>query len=140
MYTTAAAQFRSHSLINAADRLTGGDADVEDLSVGRAVAVASPAGESGCEIGRGEFVRGQTVRCRQQKRTVIAPCAGGLGVREWVLWTALGASIDRDLAVVAALTLRLVWFVGEAVASASIFAIRPPVTATLAPDTRLSEL
>ncbi len=37
----------------------------------------------------------------------IAP--GGLGVREWVLWTSLAAAVDRDLAVVAALVLRLAW-------------------------------
>jgi uncharacterized membrane protein YbhN (UPF0104 family) len=43
---------------------------------------------------------------------------GGLGVREWVLWTSLGALIDRDRAVLAALGLRLVWLVGELVAAA----------------------
>jgi len=53
----------------------------------------------------------------------IAP--GGLGVREWVLWTALASAIDRDLAVVAALVLRLAWVVGEVVASAVLFAARP---------------
>ena len=61
---------------------------------------------------------------------------GGLGVREWVLWTALGASIDQDLAVVAALTLRLVWFVGEVVASAAVWAIRPPLSSTLDANSR----
>ena len=53
----------------------------------------------------------------------IAP--GGLGVREWVLWTALASAIDRDLAVVAALVLRLAWVAGEVVASAVLFAVRP---------------
>jgi len=53
----------------------------------------------------------------------IAP--GGLGVREWVLWTALGSALDRDLAVVAALTLRLAWVIGEVLAAAALLAIRP---------------
>lgn len=53
----------------------------------------------------------------------IAP--GGLGVREWVLWTALAAAIDRDLAVVAALVLRLAWVVGEVLAAALLIAVRP---------------
>jgi glycosyltransferase 2 family protein len=53
----------------------------------------------------------------------IAP--GGLGVREWVLWTALGALIDRDRAVVAALVLRLVWVAAEVVAAAALLPIRP---------------
>ena len=50
---------------------------------------------------------------------------GGLGVREWVLWTALASALDRDLAVVAALGLRLVWVVGEAVAAAVLIGVRP---------------
>ena len=53
----------------------------------------------------------------------IAP--GGLGVREWVLWTALAATIDRDLAVVAALALRLAWVLAEVGAGAALMAIRP---------------
>ena len=52
----------------------------------------------------------------------IAP--GGLGVREWVLWTALGATVDRDLAVVSALALRLAWVVGEGVAALVVAPIR----------------
>jgi len=50
---------------------------------------------------------------------------GGLGVREWVLWTALGSAIDRDLAVVSALALRLAWVVGELVTAAVLVSIRP---------------
>jgi hypothetical protein len=46
----------------------------------------------------------------------IAP--GGLGVREWVLWTSLGSLIDRDRAVLAALGLRVVWLAGELVMGA----------------------
>jgi uncharacterized membrane protein YbhN (UPF0104 family) len=48
----------------------------------------------------------------------IAP--GGLGVREWALWTGLGAALDHDRAVVAALLLRLVWVVGELIAAAVV--------------------
>jgi uncharacterized membrane protein YbhN (UPF0104 family) len=62
----------------------------------------------------------------------IAP--GGLGVREWVLWTALAAAIDRDRAVVAALVLRLAWVVGEVLAAALLVAIRPRVHAAGAVD------
>jgi len=50
---------------------------------------------------------------------------GGLGVREWVLWTALAAVIDRDHAVVAALVLRLAWVLGEILAAAVVSVIRP---------------
>jgi glycosyltransferase 2 family protein len=53
----------------------------------------------------------------------IAP--GGLGVREWVLWTALGSAIDRDLAVVAALVLRLAWVMGEVIVASALTAFRP---------------
>jgi hypothetical protein len=60
----------------------------------------------------------------------IAP--GGLGVREWVLWTALASAIDRERAVVAAIVLRLAWIVGEVVAAALLVAIRGPVPAARA--------
>jgi glycosyltransferase 2 family protein len=53
----------------------------------------------------------------------IAP--GGLGVREWVLWTSLESAVDREMAVVAALALRLTWVVGECLAAAAIGAARP---------------
>jgi hypothetical protein len=43
-----------------------------------------------------------------------------------VLWTALASAIDRDLAVVAALVLRLSWVTGEVLATAALLAIRPP--------------
>ncbi len=56
---------------------------------------------------------------------VVPISPGGLGVREWVLWTALASAIDRDLAVVAALVLRLSWVVGEILAAAVLFGIRP---------------
>jgi len=61
----------------------------------------------------------------------IAP--GGLGVREYVLWTALASALDRDLAVLAALVLRLSWVVGEVVAGAACLAIRPRVGGGQAP-------
>lgn len=38
---------------------------------------------------------------------------GGLGVREWVLWTSLSTVLDREASVVAALALRLCWIGGE---------------------------
>jgi glycosyltransferase 2 family protein len=59
---------------------------------------------------------------------VIGVAPGGLGVREWVLWTALaalGSSIDQDIAVVAALALRLSWVVGEILAALMLAVIRP---------------
>ncbi|WP_435009610.1 lysylphosphatidylglycerol synthase domain-containing protein [Tundrisphaera lichenicola] len=59
---------------------------------------------------------------------VVPVSPGGLGVREWVLWTALASAIDQDLAVVAALVLRLAWVVGEVAAAALLFAIRPSPT------------
>ncbi len=57
---------------------------------------------------------------------VVPISPGGLGVREWVLWTALASAIDRDLAVVAALLLRLAWVIGEVLVAAALTAIRPP--------------
>jgi hypothetical protein len=53
----------------------------------------------------------------------VAP--GGLGVREWVLWTSLGATIDKELAVLAALGLRLAWVIGEVVAGLGLLMVRP---------------
>ena len=50
---------------------------------------------------------------------------GGLGVREWVLWTALGAVLDQDLAVLASLGLRLAWVGGEVLAAGALLVIRP---------------
>jgi uncharacterized membrane protein YbhN (UPF0104 family) len=58
----------------------------------------------------------------------IAP--GGLGVREWALWTGLGSALDHDHAVVAALALRLVWVVGELFAAAVVL----PMVARRASD------
>jgi uncharacterized membrane protein YbhN (UPF0104 family) len=56
---------------------------------------------------------------------VVPISPGGLGVREWVLWTALATSIDRDRAVVAALVLRLAWVVGELLAATVVGLFRP---------------
>lgn len=53
----------------------------------------------------------------------VAP--GGLGVREWVLWTALGSMLDKDWAVVAALVLRMAWIGGE-VGVAGLLYLFPP--------------
>ena len=49
---------------------------------------------------------------------VVAVLPGGLGVREGVLMVALGPMFGRDLAVVAALALRLVWVAAELLAAA----------------------
>ncbi len=55
------------------------------------------------------------------------PMPGGLGVREWVLWMGLGATIvDLDRAVVAALALRLTWVLGELLAALVLLPLRPP--------------
>ena len=53
----------------------------------------------------------------------VAP--GGLGVREYVLWSALGTAIENDQAVVGALVLRLVWVVTEVVAAAALYWVPP---------------
>ena len=53
----------------------------------------------------------------------IAP--GGLGVREYVLWEALGTTLNQDRAVVAALVLRLVWVATEVVVAAALYWVRP---------------
>lgn len=55
----------------------------------------------------------------------IAP--GGLGVREWVLWTTLGALAPGGLAVVGAILLRLSWLGAEILAAAVAMLIRPAV-------------
>lgn len=51
---------------------------------------------------------------------VIAVFPGGLGVREGVLMYALGPALGADLAVVAALVLRLVWVAAEFVAALAL--------------------
>ena len=56
---------------------------------------------------------------------VIAVAPAGLGVRELVLWTVLGSAIDRDLAVVAALMLRLAWLAAEVLAALVLAPVRP---------------
>lgn len=48
---------------------------------------------------------------------VIAVAPGGLGVREWVLWTSLGVVLDHERAVLAALVLRMSWLIGELAAA-----------------------
>jgi uncharacterized membrane protein YbhN (UPF0104 family) len=49
---------------------------------------------------------------------VVPVLPGGLGVREGVLMVALGPMFGQDLAVVAALALRLVWVAAELLAAA----------------------
>ena len=55
----------------------------------------------------------------------VAVAPGGLGVREWVLWTSLAGVIDARLAVVASLLLRLAWMAGEVAAALVLLPIRP---------------
>ena len=52
---------------------------------------------------------------------VVAVLPGGLGVREGVLMSALAPALGNDHAVVAALSLRLVWVAAELVAAAVFF-------------------
>lgn len=56
---------------------------------------------------------------------VVPVAPGGLGVREWVLWTSLGSVLDADLAVLASLGLRLAWVAGEVLAAAALVGVRP---------------
>jgi uncharacterized membrane protein YbhN (UPF0104 family) len=56
---------------------------------------------------------------------VIAVLPGGLGVREGVLMYVLAPAIGEDLAVVAALALRLVWVVAELLAAAVLLPLGP---------------
>jgi hypothetical protein len=58
---------------------------------------------------------------------VIAIFPGGLGVRELVIMTTLAPAVGADLAVVAALALRLVWVIAEVLAAALVWLVRPPL-------------
>jgi uncharacterized membrane protein YbhN (UPF0104 family) len=55
---------------------------------------------------------------------VIPIAPGGLGVREWVLWTSLGVALDHDRAVLSSLMLRLAWIVGELASAALLLPFR----------------
>jgi hypothetical protein len=59
---------------------------------------------------------------------VVAIAPGGLGPREWVLYTALGSTgiIDEPRAVLAAVVLRLAWVLGELASAAALAPLRPP--------------
>jgi glycosyltransferase 2 family protein len=71
---------------------------------------------------------------------VVAVLPGGLGVREGVLMSALAPALGSDHAVVAALSLRLVWVAAELVAAASFFPwFRRPSKATGLPWDRDQE-
>jgi glycosyltransferase 2 family protein len=67
---------------------------------------------------------------------VVAVLPGGLGVREGVLMSALAPALGNDHAVVAALSLRLVWVAAELVAAAVFFPWfgRRSAAARLAPE------
>lgn len=65
---------------------------------------------------------------------------GGLGVREFVLWTGLGSILDQDLAVIASLALRMVWVVGEVLAAVILLAARPSPLAVPAQGQAVAEV
>jgi uncharacterized membrane protein YbhN (UPF0104 family) len=67
---------------------------------------------------------------------VVAVLPGGLGVREGVLMWALAPALGSKHAVVAALSLRLVWVAAELVAAAAFFpwSGRPSAAAGLPRD------
>ncbi len=73
---------------------------------------------------------------------VVPISPGGLGVREWVLWTSLGATLDHGWAVVASLTLRLVWVCTELAAAAVLTPLKisplPPLPTSSTPVHDLS--
>jgi uncharacterized membrane protein YbhN (UPF0104 family) len=56
---------------------------------------------------------------------VVAVLPGGIGVREGVLMVAMAPAIGDDLAVVAALALRLIWVAAELAAAALLLPFRP---------------
>jgi hypothetical protein len=56
---------------------------------------------------------------------VVAVLPGGLGVREGVLMYALAPALGKDLSVVAALALRLVWVAAELLAAAVLLPLGP---------------
>jgi uncharacterized membrane protein YbhN (UPF0104 family) len=56
---------------------------------------------------------------------VVAVLPGGLGVREGVLMYALAPAFGEDVAVIAALVLRLVWVAAEVLAAAVLLPLRP---------------
>ncbi len=58
---------------------------------------------------------------------VVAVLPGGLGVREGVLMATLAPAVGTDVAVVAALALRLAWVLGEALAAVVLTVARPPL-------------
>jgi hypothetical protein len=59
---------------------------------------------------------------------VVAVMPGGLGVREGVLMYALAPAFGDDVAVIAALALRLVWVAAEVLAAGVLLPLRPRVS------------
>jgi hypothetical protein len=72
---------------------------------------------------------------------VVAVLPGGLGVREGVLMSSLAPALGNDHAVVAALSLRLVWVAAELVAAAVFcpWFRRRPAAARSAPESAQHE-
>jgi glycosyltransferase 2 family protein len=62
---------------------------------------------------------------------VVAVLPGGLGVREGVLMATLAPAVGTEVAVVAALALRLAWVLGEVLAAAVLTVARPPLPVPL---------
>jgi hypothetical protein len=63
----------------------------------------------------------------------VALAPGGLGVREWVLWTALGSVMDHEQAVLASLALRLAWVAGEGLTAGVVGLLKPRLRPTEPP-------
>jgi glycosyltransferase 2 family protein len=58
---------------------------------------------------------------------VVAILPGGFGVRELVIMTTLAPAVGVDLAVIAAIALRLDWVIGEVLIAAALWILRPPL-------------
>jgi uncharacterized membrane protein YbhN (UPF0104 family) len=56
---------------------------------------------------------------------VIAVMPGGLGVREGVLMATLGPAVGAEMAVIAAIALRLTWVLAEVIAAGALTIFQP---------------
>lgn len=63
----------------------------------------------------------------------VAIFPGGLVVREAVLMATLGPAVGTDLAVIAAIALRLAWVLAEVAAAALLWIVRPPLPRAAVP-------
>ena len=90
---------------------------ISQLAVLRAIGVKMPMG-----LDAGVAVASVALATVAGFAVAVAP--GGLGVREWVLWTSLAAVVPHGRAVLAALLLRLVWLAAEVIAAGVLLAAR----------------